>query len=72
MSELNLKSIAEDLIETFDEASLTSIEIFKKGLDIKIKDDVIDALRLGGVKKQRMINDMIERIEEYFKEDKTL
>tara|TARA_R110001606_G_scaffold345315_2_gene494213 strand:- start:563 stop:802 length:240 start_codon:yes stop_codon:yes gene_type:complete len=39
---------------------------------IKIKDDVIDALRLGGVKKQRMINDMIERIEEYFKEDKTL
>ena len=35
MSELNLKSIAEDLIETFNEASLASIEIFKKGLNIE-------------------------------------
>jgi hypothetical protein len=35
--------------------------------DEKIREDVIEALRLGGVKKQRMIGDIIERVENDFK-----
>ena len=35
---------------------------------IKIREDVIEALRVGGVKKQRMINDIVEILTEGFKE----
>jgi|TARA_R110002073_G_scaffold329251_2_gene511484 hypothetical protein len=34
----------------------------------EIRDDVIEALRVGGVKKQRMINDIVEILTEGFKE----
>ena len=34
---------------------------------IAIREDVIKALRVGGVKKQRMINDIIDEIRESFK-----
>ena len=33
----------------------------------KLRDEVIEALRLGGVKKQRMIGDIIEGLENDFK-----
>ena len=36
---------------------------------IKIREDVIEALRVGGVRKQRMINDIIDEIREGFKDD---
>ena len=40
----------------------------KVGVDhAKLREDVIQALRLGGVKKQRMIGDIIEGVEEAFK-----
>jgi len=35
--------------------------------DEKIREEVIEALRLGGVKKQRMIGDIIEGVENDFK-----
>ena len=39
------------------------------GLDhVAIREDVIEALRLGGVKKQRIISDIVEKIREGFKE----
>jgi hypothetical protein len=34
---------------------------------IKIRERVIEALRLGGVKKKRMISDIIEAIQKDFK-----
>ena len=39
MKNTKFKNIAENLIDTFDEASLASIELFKKGLKIQIKED---------------------------------
>ena len=39
MKNTKFKNIAENLIDTFDEASLASIELFKKGLNIQIKED---------------------------------
>jgi len=40
----------------------------KVGLDqAKLRTDVIEALRLGGVQKQRMVSDIIEGVEEAFK-----
>ena len=36
---------------------------------IEIREDVIEALRVGGVRKQRMINDIIEAIREGFNDD---
>ena len=59
MSELNLKSIAEDLIETFNEASLASIEIFKKGLNIKIKEDN-SPVSNGDIKVNEIITEKIK------------
>ena len=34
-----LKSISENLIDTFNLAGRESIDLFKKGLEIKIKED---------------------------------
>ena len=59
MSELNLKKIAEDLIETFNEASLASIEIFKKGLNIKIKEDN-SPVSNGDIKVNEIITEKIK------------
>ena len=39
MKESELKNITEQLIETFSIAGKESIEIFKKGLKIEIKED---------------------------------
>ena len=39
MKKEELKSIAESLLETFDFASKESIELYKKGLNIEIKQD---------------------------------
>ena len=39
MNKNELKTIAEGLIETFNDAGLESIDLYKKGLKIEIKKD---------------------------------
>ena len=39
MKSSDLKTICESLIDTFNEAGKISIELYKKGLQIKIKED---------------------------------
>ena len=61
MRELNLKNIAENLIETFNKASLASIEIYKKGLDIKIKEDN-SPVSNGDIKVNEIITEKIKTL----------
>ena len=39
MKKSELKTISESLIETFNEAGKISIDLYKKGLEIEIKED---------------------------------
>ena len=39
IDKINYKKITENLIPIFDEAGKTSIDLYEKGLKIKMKDD---------------------------------
>ena len=62
MKNYNLKFIAENLIETFNVAGLSSIDLFKKGLKIEIKEDG-SPVSNGDIHVNEMISN---KIREYF------
>ena len=54
-----LKSICENLIETFNEAGKVSIDLYKKGLQIKIKEDK-SPVSNGDLKVNELITNKIK------------
>ena len=61
MKKDELKSIAEKLIETFHEAGKESINLFSKGLKIKIKEDK-SPVSNGDLKINEMISSKISQL----------
>tara|TARA_B100001027_G_C16235953_1_gene317010 strand:- start:149 stop:928 length:780 start_codon:yes stop_codon:yes gene_type:complete len=57
----NLKSIAENLIETFDSAGKESIKLYKEGLKIEIKEDK-SPVSNGDLKINEMISYKISQL----------
>ena len=56
-----LKTISESLIDTFNEAGKISIDLYKKGLKIEIKDDK-SPVSNGDLKVNELITKKIENI----------
>ena len=61
MNKSNLKSIAENLIETFDSAGKESIKLYKEGLKIDIKEDK-SPVSNGDLKINEMISYRISQL----------
>ena len=61
MNKSNLKSIAENLIETFDSAGKESIKLYKEGLKIEIKEDK-SPVSNGDLKINEMISYKISQL----------
>ena len=61
MNSEELKSISENLIDTFHIAGKESIEIFKKGLKIEIKEDN-SPVSNGDLKVNELITDKIKKL----------
>ncbi len=61
MNKSDLKLISEGLIETFNEAGKESIELYKKGLQIKIKNDKTPVSN-GDIKVDEMLTDKIKQL----------
>jgi 3'(2'), 5'-bisphosphate nucleotidase len=59
MNKSNLKEITEKLIETFEQAGKLSIELYKKGLKIEIKDDK-SPVSNGDLEVNQLITDKIK------------
>ncbi len=60
MNKANLKSIAENLIDTFNEAGKESIRLYKEGLKIEIKEDK-SPVSNGDLKVNELITNKISR-----------
>ena len=61
MNKANLKSIAENLINTFNEAGKESIRLYKEGLKIEIKEDK-SPVSNGDLKVNELITNKISEI----------
>ena len=61
MNKLELKSIAENLIETFNFAGKESMELYEKGLKIQIKDDK-SPVSNGDIKVNELISNKISQL----------
>ena len=61
MNRDELKNIAEDLIDTFHIAGKDSIDLYKKGLKIEIKQDK-SPVSNGDLKVNKLITDKIKKI----------
>ena len=61
MKKNELKTICESLIETFNDAGKISIELYKKGLNIEIKEDR-SPVSNGDLKVNEMITNKIRAI----------
>ena len=61
MNKDELKKIAENLIETFDVAGKESIDIYKKGLKIEIKEDK-SPVSNGDLRVNELITKKIEKL----------
>ena len=61
MKPRELKYISENLIDTFNTAGEISIELFKKGLDIEIKEDK-SPVSNGDLKVNELITDKIKEL----------
>ena len=61
MNKANLKSIAENLIDTFNEAGKESIRLYKEGLKIEIKEDK-SPVSNGDLKVNELITNKISEI----------
>ena len=61
MKKDELKSITEKLIETFHEAGKESINLFSKGLKIKIKEDK-SPVSNGDLEVDKIITDKIKKL----------
>ncbi len=59
MKSSELKSVCENLIDTFNNAGRVSIDLFKKGLQIKIKEDK-SPVRNGDLKVNELITNKIQ------------
>jgi len=61
MNKIDLKYITENLIETFDKAGKESIDLYKKGLKIKMKNDR-SPVSNGDLKVNEMITSKIKEL----------
>ena len=61
MNKFDLKSIAENLIETFNSAGDESIKLYKEGLKIEIKEDK-SPVSNGDLKINEMISSKISQL----------
>ena len=61
MNKSNLKEITEKLIDTFEQAGKLSIELYKKGLKIEIKDDK-SPVSNGDLEVNQLITDKIKNL----------
>ena len=61
MNKLELKSIAENLIETFNFAGKESMDLYEKGLKIQIKDDK-SPVSNGDIKVNELISNKISQL----------
>ena len=59
MKSSELKSVCENLIDTFNNAGRVSIDLFKKGLQIKIKEDK-SPVSNGDLKVNELITNKIQ------------
>ena len=61
MNNLNLKEIAENLIETFQKAGEEAVNIYKKGLKVTIKKDGSPVTN-GDLKVNEILTEKISKI----------